>query len=123
MSAKRAAQALLELDTELAAFAADLKPGYDPAKRQQVLAYVHAHVMGTWTLTLAARAAGQTEQQVVGALMELQPLRFGTQGHGHAYARALFTEAGRAPRGSRRPGTMRASMPWPHSCASSTPMC
>lgn len=91
MSAKQAALALLELDADLAAFAAELKPGsYDPAKGEKVQAYVREHVMGTWTLTLAAYASGSTEEQVVGALLELEPLRLGTQGHGRAIARALF---------------------------------
>ena len=93
MSAKRAAAALLELDTDIAAFAAGLEPGYEPDKRLKVMAYVREHVMGTWTLTLAARSAGKTEQQVVGALMELRPLRFGSQGHGHAVAQVLFSES------------------------------
>lgn len=91
MSAKRAALALLELDTELAAFASELVPGgYDPGKRDKVDAFVRENVMGTWTLTLAARAAGMTEEQVLGALLELSPLRCGTQGYGRAWAAQLF---------------------------------
>lgn len=91
MSAKRAANALLELDADLAAFAASLEPGGDaPEKRGKVAAYVRECVMGTWTLTLAARTAGMSEEQVVGALLELEPLRCGAKGSGRALASQLF---------------------------------
>lgn len=91
MSAKRAAQALLELDTNIAAFAMQFEAGgFDSHKRDKVAHFIRTEVMGTWTLTLAAQAAGQTEKAVIGALMELEPLRFGTKGHGRAMASKLF---------------------------------
>jgi len=91
MSAKRAATALLELDTNLASFASTLDAWrYDPMKQTKVTDFVRESVMGTWTLTLASRSSGFSEEQVVGALLELEPLRCGTQGHGRALASQLF---------------------------------
>lgn len=93
MSAKRTAQALLELDTGLADFAASLEgDAYDPNKGFKVLTYVHENVMGTWTLTLAARSAGKTEEQVVGALLCLPPLCAWSQPLAHGMGRRLFSD-------------------------------
>ena len=78
MSAKSAAAALLRHDVELAAFAAQFRPGWQQGKREAVEAYVQENVMNTWTLTLAAEAAGVTEEQVVAALLYLEPLRTGS---------------------------------------------
>ena len=91
MSAKRAAAALLHLDVELAEFSATIEPGgYDPDKEVKVTAFVRENVMNTWSLALAAQSAGVTERQVVGALLELDPLRCKTQGGGRAIAAHLF---------------------------------
>lgn len=78
MSAKSAAAALLKNDTELAAFAATLRPGWQAGKREAVNAYLRENVMNTWTLTLAADAAGCTEEQAIAALLYMEPLRMGT---------------------------------------------
>ena len=78
MSAKSAAAALLKNDADLAAFAAELKPGNWLGKREAVHAYLRANVMNTWTLALAADAAGRTEEQVVAALLYMEPLRTGS---------------------------------------------
>jgi len=89
MSAKRAAQALIELDTELAAFSADLA-GWRSGKRQAVVEFIRANVMNTWTLTLAARSAGVTEVQVVAALLNLPPLKTGSTHICRSDAEELF---------------------------------
>ena len=89
MSAKQAAEALLDLDAELAAFAGSLEVD-QPDKREVVKAFIRESVMNTWTLTLAARAAGATEQQVVASLLQLEPLRTGTANICRADAAELF---------------------------------
>lgn len=78
MSGKRAAQALLDLDSDLANFADSLSDVSFFEKRNVVTAYIKNHVMNTWTLTLAARSAGVSERQVITALLHLPPLRFGS---------------------------------------------
>ncbi|MGF6440094.1 hypothetical protein [Paraburkholderia youngii] len=78
MSARQAAEALLELDAELSAFAAGLDGCRFTEKREVVKSFIRESVMNTWTLTLAARVAGVTEQQVVAALLHLEPLRAGS---------------------------------------------
>jgi hypothetical protein len=78
MSAVRAARALLWHDADLAAFAASIPAPHSPRHREIVTYYVRNYVMNTWTLTLAAEAAGETEEQVIAALLHLEPLRIGT---------------------------------------------
>jgi hypothetical protein len=90
MSGKRAAEALLELDTELAASVAELSQGYSFNKRDQVLQIVRECVLGTWTLTLAARAAGVAEEVVVSAL--LHKLRIGSTCICRGEAKLLFSD-------------------------------
>jgi hypothetical protein len=93
VSAARAARALLELDTELAARIASegstLNNNYW-GHREVVLKIVRECVLGTWTLTLAARAAGMSEQQVVAALLYLEPLRIGSTVVCQGEAQRLF---------------------------------
>lgn len=88
MSGRRAAEALLELDTELAVRVAELPQAYDYGKREQALQIVRECVLGTWTLTLAARAAGVTEEVVVSAL--LYRLHIGSTVVCQGEARRLF---------------------------------
>jgi hypothetical protein len=90
MSAKSAAQALLKNDTELAAFAAQFRNGWEQGKTRAVEEYIRDNVMNTWTLTLAAEAAGVTEQQVIAALLFLDPLRTGSNCVCRGQAAGLF---------------------------------
>lgn len=78
MSAKSAAAALLKHDTELAAFASTLDPVWVANRCEVVRSYIRENVMNTWTLTLAADAAGCTEEQVVAALVYMEPFRLGS---------------------------------------------
>jgi hypothetical protein len=90
MSATQAAQALLAHDVEVYQFAKSLGAGYDPQKREKVRSFLEGYLLGTWTLTLAAAAAGVTEEQVVAALLHQEPLRFGTTVVCRDEARRLF---------------------------------
>ena len=77
MSAKAAAEALLRHDADLADFGASVRmAGLE--KGELVRAYVREHIYGTWTLALAADAAQCTEEQVIAALLHLDPLKYGT---------------------------------------------
>lgn len=89
MSAKRAAEALLETDVELAAFAASVEDRF-PGKREAVKEFIRDNVMSTWTLTLAAKAAGVEEPQVIAALLHLESLRTGSTHICRADAEELF---------------------------------
>lgn len=91
MSAARAAAALLAHDTALAVFAASLPCGYAGQKREIVIDHVRENVLNSWTLTLAAHAAGVTEEQVVAALFYAEPLRFGSTLVCRGEARRLFS--------------------------------
>lgn len=91
MSATQAAQALLEHDVEVYQFAQSLPQGYDPERRQKVLAFLEGYLMGTWTLTLAAASAGVTEEQVIAALLYREPLRIGSTVVCRGEARLLFS--------------------------------
>lgn len=97
MSGVRAARALLALDASLAECVELLTARVRPSSlewRPAVLALVRERVMGTWTLTLAAEAAGATEQQVVAALLYLEPLRIGSNCVCRGEAEMLFAERG-----------------------------
>ena len=90
MSATNAAKALLELDTQIYEFANTLPMGYHSQKREIVTEFVREYLAGTWTLTLAARSAGVSEEQVVAALLYLEPLRLGSTVVCRGEARLLF---------------------------------
>lgn len=79
-SAKKAAQALLQYDTALAEQIAAL-----PANgRDRAFWRLMVDVRGTWTLSLAAAAAGQTEESVMGALaLEAGVIRQGQRRNGN----------------------------------------
>ena len=77
MSARAAAEALLRHDADLAEFGASVRmAGFDKGKL--VREYVRENIYGTWTLALAADAAQCSEEQVIAALLHLDPLRYGT---------------------------------------------
>jgi hypothetical protein len=78
MSAKAAAAALLRNDVDLASFARQWRAGWQQGKSEAVEQYIRQHVMNTWTLTLAAQSAGVTEEQVIAALLYINPLRTGS---------------------------------------------
>jgi hypothetical protein len=78
MSAKQAAKALLKNDAELSAFASQFRNGWESGKTLAVDSYIRENIMNTWTLTMVAEAAGATEQQVIAALMFIDPLRSGS---------------------------------------------
>jgi hypothetical protein len=69
MSAKKAAAALLECDVELYQFAESMKEEYSSERREKIVNFMSGYLLGTWTLTLAARAAGADEEQVVAAIL------------------------------------------------------
>lgn len=77
MSARAAAEALLRYDADLAEFARGMQtPTF--GKADLVRSFVERHVVGTWTLSLAADAARCSEEQVVAALLQIEPLRYGS---------------------------------------------
>lgn len=93
MSATRAAQALLLHDADVACFAASMEHvTCYTKKREAVLRFVRHDVMGTWGLAVAAHAAGVSEEQVIAALLHLEPLRFGTTCVCRGEARRMFGE-------------------------------
>jgi hypothetical protein len=79
MSAKQAAQALIEHDPHVSAKAREIQDmgPYHPDRRETVTNLLR-EIMGTWTLTLAAKAANTSEQSVIAALACYEPLRIGT---------------------------------------------
>jgi hypothetical protein len=66
MSARRAAAALIEFDVSAAAL---LPPTGERLDEEGAIVLGRA-LRGTWTLSLAAAAAGVTEQQVVAAVLQ-----------------------------------------------------
>lgn len=95
MSATKAAQALLKYDTELASFAADLAPHIDRSfgdRDTAVLQYIRHYVMNTWTLSMLSEAVGSSEEQIVAALLHLEPLRTGTTCVCRGQAALLFKQ-------------------------------
>ena len=79
MSAKQAAQALIEHDPHVSTRAREIQGmgPYHPNRRETVT-HLLREIMGTWTLTLAAQAANTSEQNVIAALACCEPLRIGT---------------------------------------------
>lgn len=90
MSAKSAAASLLKNDITLAEFAAKLQSIREIERREYVINFLRENVMNTWTLTLVADAAGCTEEQVIAALLKMEPLRIGTACVCAMEARACF---------------------------------
>ena len=88
-SGKCAAQALLELDTNLAQFAASIDRDRW-SRSAETVDFVQQNVMNTWTLTLAARCAGVSEQQVIAALLYSESLRIGSTSVCQGIAFKLF---------------------------------
>lgn len=82
MSATRAAAARLTLDADLAVRVAELDAAHPPGApgagifRSAAAVEVARSAVGTWTLSLAAQAAGQSEAGVVAAV--LYKLGYGT---------------------------------------------
>lgn len=66
MSAKSAAAALIEFDVDAAA----LMPSSDELLDRDGAIALGKALRGTWTLALAASAAGVTEQQVIAAVLQ-----------------------------------------------------
>ncbi|MBP6776235.1 MAG: hypothetical protein KA151_03170 [Piscinibacter sp.] len=77
MSARRAAVALMNHDADIAEkiaeYFADRRPYFAKSETGEAIV---ASAAGTWTLTLAADAAGVTERQVLAAIA--QQLHLGT---------------------------------------------
>ncbi|MPQ69446.1 hypothetical protein [Pseudomonas sp. MWU12-2323] len=79
MSAKQAAQALIDHDPHVSVKVLEIQEmgHYHPDRRDAVMELLR-EIMGTWTLTLAAQAANTSEQSVIAALASHEPLRIGT---------------------------------------------
>lgn len=92
MSAVNAAKALLECDTHIYEFAYRLSDDRSGDKKNLVIEFMRGYLAGTWTLTLAARAANVTEQQVIAALLRLEPFRLGSARVCREEAALLFGE-------------------------------
>jgi hypothetical protein len=90
MSARAAAVALLKNDPGLALFADRVPEKWEVGKTHEVMNYVRENVMNTWTLTLAAEAAGCSEEQAIAALLHLAPFNTGSVSVCRGYARELF---------------------------------
>ena len=92
MSATSAAQALMQLDTEIAVFADVIGNVADRVdQREQILEFIKDRVMNTWTLTLAAQSAEVSEQQVIAAMLYLPEFRIGSVCVCRGQAALLFT--------------------------------
>lgn len=77
MSAHRAAVGLLEFDVYLCDFVGSLPAERSVERKCKVIEFVRESVCNTLTLSLAAYAAGVTEQEVIAALLFAEPLRIG----------------------------------------------
>lgn len=85
MSAKSAAAALIEFDVDAAA----LLPPADEFLNHEGAVALGKILRGTWTLSVAAAAAGVTEQQVVAAVLQ-HHTRCGTALVCQGYAKNAF---------------------------------
>jgi hypothetical protein len=94
MSAKQAAEALIQHDPHISARAQEIQDrgNYCPARREAVMDLLR-ETMGTWTLTLAAQAANTTEQNVIAALACNEPLRIGTAVVARGIAAELYEQS------------------------------
>ena len=90
MSAKRAANALIELDCELFEFSQKLKTHFSENRSELIINYVRQNVLGTWTLTLSAKSAGVSEQQIIAAIFYSTVLKIGTSCVAQGEAKKLF---------------------------------
>lgn len=90
MSAKSAAVALLRCDPDLAAFAATLDGLSYSQRHDLVITFIRTRIMHTWTLSLAAESAMCAEEQVVAALLYLEPLHMGSSVVCRGLARNLY---------------------------------
>jgi hypothetical protein len=85
MSAKSAAAALIQFDVDAAA----LLPSSDEMLDDEGAIALGKALRGTWTLSLAAAAAGVSEQQVVAAILQ-HHTRCGTSLVCQGYAKSAF---------------------------------
>lgn len=96
MSAKRAAQALIDYDPYVGLQVETIRGMREDNAQERIEAIqsLLRDVMISYTLSLVAGASNTTEKNVVAALAQHEDLKFGTSGVPRSYVEGLYSDVG-----------------------------